>query len=46
MYHAKYTQSDDLGLGSVQTCFLEVGAYISEIEPLQVSERVVFAEFD
>ena len=29
MYHAKHTQSDDLVLGSVQACFLEVGAYMS-----------------
>ena len=37
---------NDLVLGSVQTYFLEVGAYVLWKEPPQVSERVIFAEFD
>ena len=41
-----FNYCQDLILGSAETCFLEVGAYVSLKQATRVSERVVFAEFE
>ena len=35
---------NDIFLGSVETCFLEVGSYVLWNEPPHASDKVVFAE--